>query len=154
MTRVKYGFGVFIILFAVYYGHLSFSLFQSDGTLMASATTLSTGTNTVVPPGEQLAQALRQAQAEGQPVFIDFWASWCKNCSAMEHTTFESASVKQRLAGFRQVRLQTERPNQPPSKEMLDHFKVMGLPSYVILKPKNPSPSAADKHSITASVAQ
>jgi len=152
MTRVKYGFGVFIVLFAAYYGHLSFGLFRSNETLMALAKTTSNGTNAVALAGEQLAQALRQAQAEGQPVFIDFWASWCKNCSAMEHTTFESVPVKQRLAGFRQVRLQTERPNQPPSKEVLDHFKVMGLPSYVILKPRNPSPSAADKRSITASI--
>jgi thiol:disulfide interchange protein len=154
MTRVKYGFGAFIILFAAYYGHLSFSLFQSSATLVASATAHPTDINAAVPPGEQLAQALRQAQVDGQPLFIDFWASWCKNCSAMEHTTFESAPVKQRLAGFRQVRLQTERPNQAPSKEVLDHFKVMGLPSYVILKPKNVSPSSADKHSVTASIAR
>ncbi len=154
MTRVKYGFGVFIILFAAYYGHLSFSLFRSSETLVASATAQATSANTAVLPGEQLAEALKQAQADGQPVFIDFWASWCKNCSAMEHTTFESVPVKQRLAGFRQVRLQTERPNQSPSKEVLDHFKVMGLPSYVILKPKNPSGPAADKHSITASIAR
>ena len=71
----------------------------------------------------------------------------------MEHTTFESAAVKQHLAGFRQVRLQTERPNQSPSKEVLDHFKVMGLPSYVILKPKDTTRAPAAKHTTTASVA-
>jgi thiol:disulfide interchange protein len=154
MTRVKYGFGAFIILFAAYYGHLSFSLFRSGETLMASATSFATGTNAVASPGEQLAQALQQARADGQPVFIDFWASWCKNCSAMEHTTFESAAVKQRLAGFRQVRLQTEHPNRPPSKEVLDHFKVMGLPSYVILKPKSPTTVPAERHTTTAAVSR
>jgi thiol:disulfide interchange protein len=154
MTRVKNGFGVFIILFAVYYGHLSFSLFQSNQILVAGASSPSNGAAAVVPPGEQLARALRQARAEGRPVFIDFWASWCKNCSAMEHTTFESPAVKQRLAGFRQVKLQAERPNQPPCKEVLDHFKVMGLPAYVILKPKIPTRPATERLATTASVAQ
>jgi thiol:disulfide interchange protein len=78
-------------------------------------------------------------------VFIDFWASWCKNCSAMEHTTFQSPAVTQRLAGFHLVKLQTERPNQSPAKEVLDHFKVMGLPSYVILQPNRSSGPSADR---------
>ena len=73
-------------------------------------------------------------------MFVDFYASWCKNCSAMEHTTFAAPAVKQRLAGFHEVRLQTEKPNQSPAREILDHFKVMGLPSFVVLKP---NPAAA-----------
>jgi thiol:disulfide interchange protein len=150
MTRVKYGFGTFILLLAAYYGHLSFSLFFSGETLTASATTGPSGANVAVLPHEQLAKALRQAQAEGQPVFIDFWASWCKNCSAMEHTTFQAFAVKQRLAGFRQVRLQTEHPNRAPSKEVLDHFKVMGLPSYVILKPKRATLVSAQRRTAAA----
>jgi thiol:disulfide interchange protein len=45
------------------------------------------------------------------------------------------------------VRLQAERPNQSPAKDVLDHFKVMGLPSYVVLKP-NPSATPAAVASI------
>jgi thiol:disulfide interchange protein len=44
--------------------------------------------------------------------------------------------VKARLAGYHEVRLQAERPNQAPAKQVLDHFNVMGLPSYVVLTPK------------------
>ena len=51
----------------------------------------------------------------------------------MEHTTFAAAAVKDRLAGYHEVRFQAERPNQSPAKEVLDHFNVMGLPSYVVL---------------------
>ena len=71
---------------------------------------------------EQLSKGLAEARVSGQPVFIDFWASWCKNCSAMEHTTFSAAAVKARLAGYHEVRLQAERPNQAPAKQVLDHF--------------------------------
>ena len=54
----------------------------------------------------------------------------------MEHTTFSAAAVRARLAGYHEVRLQAERPNQAPAKQILDHFNVMGLPSYFVLTPK------------------
>jgi len=143
MMRVKYGFGVLIVAFAAYYGHLAFGLFRSDAAMVVRARE---GNNTADLAGTftaELSQALNDARADGRPVFIDFYASWCKNCSAMEHTTFASPAVKQRLAGFHEVRLQTEKPNQSPAKEILDHFKVMGLPSYVVLKPNPPSAPGA-----------
>jgi thioredoxin:protein disulfide reductase len=147
MMRVKYGFGVLIIGFAAYYGHLAFGLFRSDSILMAQAATKPADSAKVF--GEQLTQALQAAQADGRPVFVDFWASWCKNCSAMEHTTFSAAAVKQRLAGYHVVRLQAEHPNQSPAKEVLDRFNVLGLPAYVVLTPKNSSPAPAGNVSTT-----
>ena len=46
MMRVKYGFGVMIILFAAYYGHLAYGLFQSSSGLVAQAV----AGETQVPP--------------------------------------------------------------------------------------------------------
>jgi len=135
MMRVKYGFGVLIVAFAAYYGHLAFGLFRSEAAWLVRARNGANAADSTRAFTTELTQALNAARADGRPVFIDFYASWCKNCSAMEHTTFASSAVKQRLAGFHEVRLQTEKPNQSPAKEILDHFKVMGLPSYVVLKP-------------------
>ena len=134
MVRVKYGFGVMIVLFAAYYGHLAVGLFRSETTMLASATGSNAGKVSAESLTEELTRALEASAKDGRPVFVDFAASWCKNCSAMEHTTFASQNVKQRLGAFHEVRIQAEKPNESPAREVLDHFGVMGLPSYVVLK--------------------
>jgi thiol:disulfide interchange protein len=45
--------------------------------------------------------------------------------------------VRRRLGTYLQVRFQAERPNQPGIKEVLDHFGAFGLPTYVVLKPRD-----------------
>lgn len=136
MMRVKYGFGVMIVLFAFYYGHLAFGLFSSASEMTAQARVDGMPAAATDASLAELTKALKSAKMDGRPVFVDFYASWCKNCSAMEHTTFASAKVKARLAEFHEVRFQAEHPNESPVKEVLDHFKVMGLPSFVVLVPE------------------
>jgi thiol:disulfide interchange protein len=68
-------------------------------------------------------------------VFIDFWASWCKNCVAMDHTTFRDPAVQKSLEGYVQAKFQAEHPGDPQIKAFLDQLGVIGLPSYVILTP-------------------
>jgi thiol:disulfide interchange protein len=55
----------------------------------------------------------------------------------MEVTTFQDQRVKNRLADFIVVKFQSENPGQPPHKELMDYYGVMGLPTYLILQPKN-----------------
>ena len=136
MVRVKYGFGVMIVLFGAYYGHLAYGLFRSSSDINAQARTggeSTAGANF----SDDLVKAMSESKKDGLPVFIDFYASWCKNCSAMEHSTFAAEAVKNKLAGYHEVRFQAEHPNESPAKEVLDHFKVMGLPSFVVLAPES-----------------
>ena len=123
MTKVKYAFGILILVLAGYYGFEAYRLFRP-----------ASGGNT---SAADFAHQLAVARAAGKPVFIDFWATWCKNCEAMEATTFKDAEVQQRLAAFTVIKYQAEQPNDEPAKAILDRYGAVGLPAYVVLKPKS-----------------
>ncbi len=132
MMWVKYGFGIVIVLFSVYYGNIAYGIFRTQ-----RVTTSLAGAKGGAAPGatsdEQLAKALVEARATGKPVFLDFAASWCKNCEAMDLTVFNQTNVQSRLKDFIVVKYRAEQPNESPAREVLDHFGAMGLPTYVIL---------------------
>jgi thiol:disulfide interchange protein DsbD len=136
MKGIKYGFGVLILCFAFYYGHLAFKLYETKAGSMSLASAPTGPLAKIDSTAEEsLQEKLRQAQLKHLPVFIDFAASWCKNCAAMDETVFNSTAVTQRLSDFIVIRFQAERPNESPAKEVLDRFGVVGLPTYVVLTP-------------------
>jgi len=135
MNWVKYVFGVAIVVFALYYANLARGLFHSR----QGQTDLAAAPGSAVPAqgaNRVLADALQAAHVSGKMVFVDFAASWCKNCEAMDLTVFNQSSVQQRLKDFVVVKYQAESPNTPPAREVLDHFGVMGLPTYLVLSSK------------------
>lgn len=131
MEWVKRGFGVLILLFAVYYGMLGARLLK---TRMAPA---GGAEHMVLCDNKETCfrDALNEAYAADQPVFIDFWADWCKNCHAMD-ATFADPAVQERLANYKVIKFDATNFQESPAKEILDHFGVMGLPTYVVLEPK------------------
>ncbi len=137
MKWVKIIFGVIILVIALYYGYTAIHIFssQSHGTeYVVEYTTEETDSELYWTPS--LVEGLDRATEEGKPVLIDFWATWCKNCLVMEATTFKDDNVEEVLKDFVLVRYQAEYLNKSPTKELLDHFGVLGLPSYVVLLPK------------------
>jgi thioredoxin:protein disulfide reductase len=135
MVRVKQAFGVVILGTAVYYGHLAYTLFADR---WVDPTAVTSSVNEKVKAGwhASLDEGLAAARREQKPVLIDLWATWCKNCLAMDKTTFEDETVRQALSGYVKIKVQAEDPDDPNTKAIMQRFKAVGLPTYAILRPK------------------
>ena len=137
MKWIKIIFGVIILVIALYYGYTAIHIFSSqaqDTEHVVEYTAEDTGSDLYWTPS--IMEGLDRAKEEGKPVLIDLWATWCKNCLVMEATTFKDDKVKEVLKDFVLVRYQAEDLNKSPTKEILDRFGVLGLPSYIVLLPK------------------
>lgn len=134
MVYIKYGFGIGIIFFALYYGRLSYRAFLPDNSGAqegADGHVIINGAN-----NDGLAEAILEAREAGKPIFIDFWASWCKNCKAMDRTTFRDMVVKERLADYLFIKYVAEDFGNPETQSVIDHFGIQGLPTFVVLDPR------------------
>ncbi len=137
MVWTKYLFGTFIAAMAIYYGYTGIHLYRS-GRVSGKAEQSS---ESVLGWHTSLEEGLRQAMEEKKPAFIDFWATWCKNCAAMEATTFRNPEVQKYLEKYVVIKYQAEHPDEPDTKRLMDRFGVMGLPTYVIVNPESTTPT-------------
>lgn len=135
MVRVKQAFGVFILIFAAYYGQLGYSLFVNSS---VTSGTIAQNQEKAHKEGwfASMTEGLETAKANDQLVFVDMWAIWCKNCTEMDKKTFNKPEVIARLDPYAKIEFQAEDLNASPNKEILKRFGGVGLPTYAILRPK------------------
>lgn len=138
MTRVKHAFGVLILGTSVYYGYLAYELFANR---LVDPAEVSTSVEEMLKSGwnADLADGLARAAQDGRPVLIDLWATWCKNCLTMDKTTFAEPAVTDALSRYVKIKFQAEDPEEAVTKTVMQRFGAVGLPTYVILKPKAPA---------------
>jgi len=136
MVRVKQVFGVLILVTAAYYGYEAFSLFSNR---WVNAADVTSSVSEKIKEGwhSSLAEGLATAKREHKPVLIDLWATWCKNCLTMDKTTFADQQIRSALDGYVKIKFQAEDPDQQPAKGVMQRFEAVGLPTYVILRPKS-----------------
>ncbi|MES1256374.1 MAG: cytochrome c biogenesis protein CcdA, partial [Acidobacteriota bacterium] len=136
MVRVKQALGALILVTAAYYGYETYGLFANrwvdSGAVSSSvAEKLKSGWHA------SLLDGLETARREHKPVLIDMWATWCKNCLTMDKTTLEDPAVVSALVPYVKIKFQAEDPDSQPTRAVMQHFDAVGLPAYVILKPRN-----------------
>ena len=65
------------------------------------------------------------------------WATWCKNCLTMDKTTLVDPEVESALGGYIRIKFRAEDPDSDPARAVMQRFDAVGLPAYVILRPKS-----------------
>lgn len=127
MVKVKYAFGVLILLVGFYYGWLGIRLLCGSDTQSAGTELHSAGS---------IEKAFAEAKKNGKPVLIDFWAEWCKNCKAMDLGTLKDPKVVEELKKFNFVKFDATAVSDPNVKSVMEKFRVTGLPTYIIAVPE------------------
>ena len=154
MVWVKRGFAVVIFAMAAWYGYLAWTIWStSNGSPSRGQTLVETGeprgqtlstrgqTLSSEPRGQTLeatpqtwGQTLKSAKAEGRPILVDIWATWCKNCLAMEKTTFKDVGALDELSRFTVIRLQAEDMADLAKIPELGGLEIKGIPAFVIFE--------------------
>jgi thiol:disulfide interchange protein/DsbC/DsbD-like thiol-disulfide interchange protein len=78
-------------------------------------------------------QALAEARASGNPVFIDFTAAWCLSCRVNESLVLHAADVQQQLADHHVILIKADWTQYDPAiTHELAAIGRSGVPTYVI----------------------
>ena len=121
MRWVNRGFAVLLFAFATWYGWLAVEgtraeSDRSDISLASPATLAS----------------LLSPSLSSKPILVDCWATWCKNCAAMERGTLRDPRVVEELKKFRVIRLQAE--DIDALRRQPGFETIRGLPAFVIFE--------------------
>ena len=133
MKWVNKAFGVIVLGFAVYYGHLAWKRWNgTSGTGGASETRGRESSTMLSATPSTLHSSLSTLHSESpKPILVDCWATWCKNCAAMDKV-MEEGKVREALRPFAVIKLQAEDISE---LRMVKGFEtIKGLPAFVIFE--------------------
>ncbi|MBA4290747.1 MAG: protein-disulfide reductase DsbD [Pseudomonas sp.] len=82
---------------------------------------------TVSTPGE-LNAALRNAQSNGTPLLLDWYADWCISCKVIEREVLNAPQVTRQLGDYQLVRFDITESNAA-QRALLDRYQLFGPPA-------------------------
>jgi thiol:disulfide interchange protein DsbD len=79
------------------------------------------------------AERLEAARAEGKPVILDFYATWCIPCKELDHQTFTDPEVMKLADQFTTLKVDLTHFDSPEAKGLREKFGVAGVPTIIFL---------------------
>ena len=123
MKWVNRVFGVVVLVFAAYYGWLAWRGFAGSVESVGSS---ETGGMDADP-----SSIVSSLKSSPRPVLVDCWATWCKNCAAMDKV-MGRPEVQEALKPFTVIRLQAEDISE--LRKLKGFESIRGLPAFVIFE--------------------
>jgi thiol:disulfide interchange protein DsbD len=81
-------------------------------------------------------EIVRDAQAEGRPVFIDFTATWCKNCQTNKIWVLTTDDIEAAFVSKNVLTLRADYTRADPViAEWLKRYNKAGVPMYLLFLP-------------------
>ena len=128
MKWVNRVFGVVVLGFAAWYGWLAWQGWRGPAETAGTAGTSGTLNAT---PATLNSQLLALKSESAKPILVDCWATWCKNCAAMDKV-MEEVKVRNALKPFTVIRLQAEDVSE--LRKVKGFESIKGLPAFVIFE--------------------
>lgn len=128
MVWVKRVFAIVIFAMAAWYANLAWQGFRPAPKTVES----SAGQAAIDATPDTWTSAIEAASAAGKPILVDVWATWCKNCLAMESSTLKDPEVSAEMRKFTVIRLQAEDMAKLANIAELSSLGIKGLPAFVV----------------------
>jgi len=74
-----------------------------------------------------------EARAAGEPMMIDFWATWCVYCKKLDKAVWNSPEVVKESLRFRTVKVDATAPDDEEMEKIKEEFQVPGLPRVIFI---------------------
>ena len=125
--------GAYLLLATMISG--GFLMPEGAGIMGPRIMTQSTVEEKLIPWKNDLESGLAEAQAQGKPVLIDTWATWCANCRVLEKKTFGNLEVAAEAQRFYPLKIQLEKAGTPEVMAFMQRFglKHYSLPTTLLL---------------------
>jgi thiol:disulfide interchange protein DsbD len=85
---------------------------------------------TYVSTSSQLQEKIAEAKEAHKPVMIEFFATWCPYCKALDRNVLSDAEVRKSMKAFATLRVDISVNSQELS-DMMDEYHVYGVPTLI-----------------------
>lgn len=78
-------------------------------------------------------EARQQAARDNKKILLDFGASWCSSCNAIDKHILNNSTVKKILEKCICVKVDCTKPNNEPCATLQKKFNIIGVPAIVLI---------------------